>query len=380
MSRVVILKCDNYDYEKVRAVVSNAVDLLGGPDTFVSSGEKILLKPNLLSADPPEKCVTTHPIVFKAVADIFQKAGAILSYGDSPAFQSPASVARKTGIANIANQMSIELADFVNGEEISFPQAIQNKKLTIAKGVLEAEGIVSIAKLKTHGFAKMTGAIKNQFGCIPGTLKGEFHVKLPDIESFANMLVDINRYIKPRLYVMDGIMAMDGNGPRGGRPFNMNIILLSTDPVALDATVCRVINLEPRYVPTIIAGHKAGLGTYLADEIELLGDPIESFIKNNFNVKREPLVSYKPRRIFNMLRNAIVPKPVINIDKCIRCGICVKMCPVMPKAVDWQDGDREKPPVHIYKNCIRCFCCQELCPESAIVLKVPFARKILLRK
>ncbi|NTW05411.1 MAG: DUF362 domain-containing protein [Peptococcaceae bacterium] len=380
MSKVVILRCDSYDYEKVRAVVIKAVDLLGGPGIFITSGEKILLKPNLLSADSPEKCVTTHPMVFRAVADVFQRAGAILSYGDSPAFQSPGSVARKTGIAEVANQMSIELADFVNGEEVSFPQAIQNKRLTIAKGVLEAEGVISIAKLKTHGFAKMTGAIKNQFGCIPGTLKGEFHVKLPDIESFANMLVDINRYIKPRLYVMDGIMAMEGNGPRGGRPFNMKIVLLSTDPVALDATVCRIVNLEPQYVPTIVAGHRAGLGTYLEDDIELLGDPLESFTSSDFNVKREPLISYKPRKTLNMLRNAIVPKPVIDTDKCIKCGICVKMCPVIPKAVNWQDDNRDKPPRHMYKNCIRCFCCQELCPESAIDLKVPIIRKILLRK
>jgi uncharacterized protein (DUF362 family)/ferredoxin len=380
MSKVVILKCDSYDYEKVKALIIKAVNLLGGMDVFVSAGEKILLKPNLLSADPPEKCVTTHPMVFKAVAEVFQEAGAKLCYGDSPAFQSPASVAKKAGIADIADQMSIELANFIDGEEISFPQAIQNKRLKIAKGVLEADGVISISKLKTHGFAKMTGAIKNQFGCIPGTLKGEFHVKLPDIESFANMLVDINMFIKPRLYVMDGIMAMEGNGPRGGQPFKMKILLLSTDPVALDATVCRVIDLDPGYVPTIIAGHKAGLGTFLAEEIELLGDSLECFVNSEFNVKRQPLVSYKPRKIFNLLRNAIVPKPVINIDKCIKCGICVKMCPVTPKAVNWRDGNREKPPEHSYKNCIRCYCCQELCPESAIALKVPLARRLLLRR
>jgi len=89
--------------------------------------------------------------------------------------------------------------------------------------------------MKTHGFQRMTGAVKNQFGCIPGALKGEFHVKVPDASNFAKMLIDLNTYIHPRLYVMDGIIAMEGNGPRGGTPKKMNVILFSTDPIALDS-------------------------------------------------------------------------------------------------------------------------------------------------
>ncbi len=380
MSKVAVLRCDNYDFNQVKLAMEQGLNLLGGAQNFVKQNEKILLKPNLLSADPPENCVTTHPSVFKAAAEIFQKAGAILSYGDSPAFQNPTTVAKKTGIGEIADYLGIPLADFRNGQEVSFPQGIQNKKLTIANGILANDGIISLAKLKTHGFAKMTGAIKNQFGCIPGTLKGEFHVKLPNIKNFAQMLVDINMFVKPRLYIMDGIIAMDGNGPRGGKPRPTKVLLLSTDPVALDATVCKIVNLDPQLVPTIVAGQASGLGTYLDNKIEILGDNLEDFIDPDFDINRNPLTPYKPGKTMGLMRNAMIAKPVINIDKCVKCGICVKMCPVDPKAVNWQNGDKSQAPVHQYQDCIRCFCCQELCPESAITINLPLMRKIFRSK
>lgn len=380
MPKVAIVRCDSYDYALVKIAVEKGINLIGGPNVFVEKGEKILLKPNLLSADSHEKCVTTHPSVFKAVAEVFKKAGAILSYGDSPAFQNTDIAAQKSGIAAVADELGVKLANFNEGQEVSFPEGIQNKKFIIAKGVLENDGLVSLPKLKTHAYAKMTGSIKNQFGCIPGTLKGEFHVKLPDVNNFSTMLIDLNRFIKPRLFIMDGIYAMEGNGPRGGNPIKMNILMFSLDPIALDATVCRIIKLNPEFVPTIKIGSKAGLGTYLENEIELIGDDINGFINQNFAVKREPLKPFKVGIVLGLLRNLVVPKPFINHVKCKNCGICVKMCPVEPKAVNWHNGDRKNKPSHLYKNCIRCYCCQELCPESAITLKVPFIRKMIKRK
>lgn len=380
LAKVALIKCDSYGYEKVRDAVKRGLDLLGGPLLFAGLGERILLKPNLLSADPPEKASTTHFIVFKAVADILKSTGAELTYGDSPGFHTPEAAARKNRIAEAADELGIKLADFHKGEDVSYSAGIQNKKFHIAKGVLESDGIISLPKLKTHGFARMTGSIKNQFGCIPGPLKGEFHVRIPNANDFAKMLVDLNMLLKPRLYIMDGIIAMEGNGPRSGTPKNMKVLLMASDPVALDAVVCRIINLNPEYVPTIKYGYEAGLGVYKEKDIELLGDNIEDFIDKEFVVTREPIKPYTPGNSIQFLRNLLVPKPYIEQDKCIRCGVCVKMCPVNPKAVDWHDGDKTKNPSYFYKNCIRCYCCQELCPESAIKLKVPFIRRIFEKK
>ncbi|PKM78209.1 MAG: hypothetical protein CVU90_02765 [Firmicutes bacterium HGW-Firmicutes-15] len=377
MSKVALVMCTSYDYSEVKKAVKRGLDLIGGPLAFVKPGENILLKPNLLTGDPPEKCVTTHPEVFKAVGEILLGAGANLSYGDSPGFGSPESAARKAGIAQAAADLHIELADFRNGEEVFFEAGVQNKKFVIAKGALASDGIVSLPKLKTHALTRMTGSIKNQFGCVPGVLKGEYHVKLPDLNNFAQMLVDLNSFLKPRLFVMDGIMAMEGNGPRGGKPRQMNVLLFSSDPVALDATVCRMVGLKAESIPTLELGMKSGLGSYLESDIELLGDDLSQFITFDFDVKKES--SPSTRKIPSLLTNLLVPKPFINKEGCVMCGVCVNMCPVMPKVLDWDKGDKTKPPVYDYNRCIRCYCCQELCPESTIVVKVPLMRRGLDR-
>ena len=376
LSQVVLVRCESYDFAPVKKAVERGINLLGGPPVFASPNEKILLKPNWLAADPPEKCITTHPAVFKAVAEIFQGVGAKLSYGDSPAFQSPAAASKRTGVAGIAAELHISLADFQSGKEVLYQEGQQNKKFVIAGGVLASDAVISLPKMKTHAFQRMTGAVKNQFGCIPGVLKGEFHVKLSNATDFARMLVDLNSYIHPRLYIMDGIMAMEGNGPRGGTPKKMNVILFATDPIALDATACRLMNLDPTLVLTNKVGREMGAGTYLESEIAILGDPLESFIAPDFAVERKPLKPFHPRGGMSVIKNLLVPKPYIDADKCVKCGVCVNMCPVTPKAVNWQAGNKKNAPAYQYDRCIRCYCCQELCPESAIHLKAPFIRRV----
>ncbi|HEX2945894.1 MAG TPA: DUF362 domain-containing protein [Clostridia bacterium] len=377
MSKVALVKCNTYEYNEVKAAVKKGIDLIGGPSAFANAGEKILLKPNWILAVAPDRAATTHPAVFKAVAEVFKSAGASLSYGDSPAFGSPESAAKKTGCADAANDLGIPLADFGNGKEVTFKEAIQNKKLIIANGVLESDGLISLPKLKTHGFLKLTGSIKNQFGCIPGMLKGEFHVKLPNPSDFAKMLIDINSFIKPRLFIMDGVIGMEGNGPMNGNPVKMGLLMFSSDPVALDATVCRIIGVNPEYSLTVKYGKEAGLGTYSEKEIELVGDPVDSFKNLKFKVDREPIKSLRTGGgIMRLVNGAIVPKPYIVKDKCKKCGVCVKMCPVNPKAVNWLDNNRDNPPTHRYDQCIRCYCCQELCPEGAIEIKKPLVRKL----
>lgn len=379
MSEVAIVFCGSYDDSEVLTAVERGITLLGGAAKFVQPGEKILLKLNWLSADPPEKSVTTHPAVFRAVATLLQGAGAYLSYGDSPSFQAPDAAAKRTGAAQVADELKIPLADFRAGQEVHYAEGHQNKKFIIANAVLDSDGAISLPKMKTHGFQRVTGAVKNQFGCVPGALKGEFHVKVPDAYEFAKMLIDLNSLVHPRLYVMDGIMAMEGNGPRGGDPRKMNVLLFSSDPIALDATMCRMMHLDPALVMTNKAGMEMGAGTYLEEEITLLGDPLEGFIAKDFNVNREPENQSGKKGQPRIIKNAITPRPYILAERCVKCGICVNMCPVTPKAVNWHDGNKSNPPSYEYDRCIRCYCCQEVCPESAIQIKVPFLRRILDR-
>jgi len=375
-SKIAIVRCNSYEAEEVKKAVSRGMELVGGVNPIVKKGDKILLKVNLLVGEIPEKCVTTHPAIFKAVAEIFATEGAILSYGDSPGFGATHAAAKKAGIADVAEEMKIELADFKDGRDVFFDEGSQNKKFHLANGVLNSDGLISLPKMKTHGLERFTGAVKNQFGCVVGMRKGEFHVKLPDATDFARMLVDLNSYVKPRLYIMDGVMAMEGNGPRGGTPRAMNVLLFSTDPIALDATASRMINLNPLFVPTTLVGAETGAGNYKEEDIEIVGDMMKDFICMDFNVERTPVKSVKKGKMVQFLNNRLVAKPYIIEEKCTQCGTCVVSCPVEGKAVNWLNGDKTKAPVYDYAKCIKCYCCQEMCPESAIILKDPLIIKV----
>jgi len=353
------------------------LDLLGGASLFVSPGEKIVLKPNVLLGSNPATCVTTHPAVFKAAGMLMQESGASVFYGDSSSIGKCEGNCRRSGLKQVADKMGFTIADFDSGRTVSHPDALLIKSLLIAKGALDCDGLVSLPKFKTHGLMRFTGAVKNQFGCIPGMAKGQYHVKLADPYDFAAMLVDINTCIKPRLFIMDGIQAMEGNGPRSGKVRNMRVLILSSDPIALDATACRMINLAPAAVPTSLAGEQAGLGTYHAENIEIVGERLESFYTPGFDVDRTPPLHCSSNRLLSFVKNQICEKPVIDKTKCTVCGTCVHMCPVDPKAVDWHTGDKKKPPAYKYDRCIRCFCCQETCPEGAISIKTTPLNRVL---
>jgi ferredoxin len=277
--------------------------------------------------------------------------------------------------------------------EVSHKEGRQNKKFSLAKAVVEADGVISLPRFKTHALEKITGGVKNQFGCVPGFLKAEFHAKLTNAAEFGRMLVDLTNLVRPRLYILDAVYAMEGNGPRSGNLRKMNLLMLSEDPVALDATACRLIDVDPTLIPTIVYGQEFGCGTFQKEEIQLEGDSFEEFFCPEFDVDRGPIEKYVSgsgsklavvllaivktkvgNRLFHKL---LITKPVIDAAKCVKCGICVQICPTHPKSVDWIEGDKSRPPRHDYERCIRCFCCQETCPEGAIYVKKPLLRKIV---
>jgi len=378
-SKVALVRCDTYDRAAVYEAVAKGVELIGGISLLIKSGERIVMKPNVLYGTNPEKGVSTHPSVFWAVGELLKRTGASVRYGDSPSFGGSGPHMRRAGLKQVADELGIALADFDKGKTVSHKDALLIKSFVIANGVLDSDGLVNLPKLKTHPLVRFTGAVKNQLGCVPGLLKSQYHVKLPDPYNFASMLVDLNTLIKPRFCVMDGIVAMEGNGPRSGKLTKLNVLLFSGDPVALDATACRIINLDPEVVPTARLGEEAGLGTYHSDNIEIVGDSIESLIDKDFDVIRTPPDHCSRGRLRTFVKNRWCERPAINKAKCTSCGQCVEMCPVEPKAVDWHTADNSKPPTHDYDLCIRCYCCQESCPEGAIFVQAPFLGRVLIR-
>lgn len=376
-SIVAVIPCTGYEEQEVYEAIDKGISLLGGWKTFIKEEEKILLKPNLLSRANVQRAVTTHPAVFGAVARHLQGNGFLhLSYGDSPG--QPGNVEKTAeicGIKEIADRMQIPLADFTQGITVDFVRGRTSRKFEICQGVLDSDGIINICKMKTHQLERITGAVKNMFGCVYGMNKGASHVKYPDAESFAQMLTDLNLLLKARLHIMDGVVAMEGNGPASGTPVNMNVILMSADPVALDATYCRLIDLNPADIPTVYYGPVLGLGYWKKEEIEIVGvENLEDYCNPKFDVSREKKYSGK----WAVLGRLTVKgrKPVILRNKCIRCGACIAACPLADKALHFPEirekasatGEKEVP-VYDYKKCIRCYCCQEMCPEQAIMVK-----------
>lgn len=376
-SKVALVYCEQYELEAVRTAVKRGLDLLGGSSLFAQPGEKILIKPNLLVGEAPERNVSPHPTVFQAVLEQFQATGAQLSFGDSPGFGNPRAAARKAGLLPVADALGVPVADFQTTENVSFPEGNLIKQFTLAKGVMEADGLISLCKLKSHALTRITGAIKNQFGCIPGLMKPEFHAKLSNATLFSKMLVDLNLCVKPRLYIMDGIIGMEGNGPRNGTPRPMHVLVFSTDPVALDAAICRMVHLDESLVEPIVWGKMYGLGR---NHFEILGDPLERFDAPDFQVNRARLKTTTQENNLGtrLMRRYISPRPVISAELCTKCGRCTESCPAQPKALIWGNG-HTAPPQYEYGNCIRCYCCQELCPNEAITVKTPLVGRLIYR-
>lgn len=373
---VALVACPDYEEARVLAALRRGVGLLGGIHRFAAGSERILLKPNLLVGAAADKNVTTHPSVFKAMGRLLLENGVRVSYGDSPGFGSLAAAAARSGLADAARGLGIEMADFSAAVQVSFSEALIAKQLVLARAALAADGIIGLSKMKTHGFMRVTGAVKNQFGCVPGMRKGEYHVKMPRGEHFAAMLVDVCRRLKPRLNVMDGIVAMEGNGPGSGTPRRMNVLLLSADPLALDAVFCRLVHMPAHYVPTMKPGAESGLGAWEGDAIMILGDDPANFSCPDFKVVRRPAEPFD-RSFPYYLKKWITPRPIIDPGRCTRCGVCSEVCPLEPEAV--APVHPSLPPVYDYRRCIRCYCCQEMCPQGAISIHRPVLSRLIHR-
>ena len=352
MSKVAVIRCENYDLEEVKKSIKRAIDLIGTIDLFVKENDKVLLKPNLLAAETADRSVTTHPIVFEAVVSILREKNVnSISYGDSPGIGKGNSVALKAGIDEAANRLNVQYADFEEPVGVSYEDGVQEKSFTIAKPIQEAD-------------------------TIPGFRKAEYHLKLPDFEDFSTMLLDLNKLVSPKLYIMDGILAMEGNGPRNGSPRKINAIIVSDNAVALDYVASQIISFDYNTIPTLKMGFKHGFCD--KDDIEVLGDGIDSVKVTDFKKPHKcvgigrSLMKLSKFPIIKRLFATIIPKPVIEKNKCVKCGVCVKVCPVTPLALNFEKKGKDYPPEYYYKHCISCYCCQELCPHKAIILKRKF--------
>lgn len=379
-SRVGLQQVQAYDPPAVLEAVRAALAPLGGMAAFVRPGQRVLLKPNLLFGSRPEKAITTHPTVVRAAILLAQEAGGTVRVGDSPGVGSLASVAKAAGLLPVLAETGASLAEFDTPAQYDVPHHRVVRRLTLARAVAEADVLISLPKLKTHGQLVFTGALKNQYGLLPGPLKSQFHFRLQRREWLARLILDIHRAARPALAIMDGVVAMEGKGPSGGRPRFVGAILAGADLAAVDTLASALINLEPRQVPVLEAARAEGLGATALAAIEVVGADWRRLRVADFEQisKLEDLLRIVPlpRGLLGWIREQWTASPRIEAGRCTRCGACEEGCPVRPAAIRPQ-----APPAEQVDEaaCIRCYCCHEFCPSQAIQLRRPLLARTLER-
>jgi uncharacterized protein (DUF362 family)/Pyruvate/2-oxoacid:ferredoxin oxidoreductase delta subunit len=375
---VSIIKCDSYDADKIRTSVEASLAPLGGLESVVKNGDRVLIKLNLSVARPPEAAVTTHPAVAKTVIQMVQERGATPIVGDSPgggiSVASYKALLKKTGIQRVIDETGCESVRFDDGNvEVFSERARTFKKLTLAKAVTEADVIIALPKLKTHNLTYYTGAVKLLYGYVPGVSKVEYHLYTArDVTLFAELLLDLHEMYPPAITVMDAIVGMEGAGPTNGTPRQIGLLMASKSCTALDYVAVTLAGYHPMNVPTVKVAHERGIGPDSLKDITVFGEKVASLIMEDFKKTTTTWLLGGPSFLTTFLRRFIAAKPRIDVSRCKKCGECAKDCP--PKAVQFIKGS---VPAVDYRKCIRCFCCEELCPEGAIDVSLPLVRKML---
>jgi uncharacterized protein (DUF362 family)/NAD-dependent dihydropyrimidine dehydrogenase PreA subunit len=370
---VAVVRCPTYDRREVEAAVERAVELVGGVGRYVAEGERILLKPNLLSAKAPERAITTHPEVARAMIGLVRGAGGVPELGDSPggAIRGVERVWRNTGFQALAEETGTPLLSFEASGSEERRGALRS--YMVAKPVLDADGIINLPKMKTHVLTLYTGAVKNMYGIVPGFMKGRLHSVAPRPVPFSRVVVDIFSLAPPRLTVMDAVVAMEGDGPSGGSPREIGAIVASSDPIALDAVVSRMMGYRERQVPTVRLGEEAGLGVAGFDDIDIVGDDPTGLSPDGFRLPGTGALNYIPDILVRMLEPFVWAHPEMSRERGCRgpaCGMCVRSCPV--SAIRMVEGT----PKVDYERCVECLCCHEVCPHDAVEVKLSWlARK-----
>lgn len=374
MQKVIIETSENYRYDRVLQAVERVFEQLGGLNHLIKPGMRVAIKPNLLMAKKPEDAATTHPHVVKAVISLVQQAGGIATIVESPGGPYNTTLLKRTyaatGMEAVATDTGAELNFDLRVEKVENPDAKIIKSLKILKPLVDADLIINLAKLKTHGMMVYTGAVKNMFGAIAGLEKADYHMRMSEYDRFADSLIDIYLATKPQLSIIDGIIAMEGDGPGSGVPKWLGVLVASTDGFACDYAALKIIDVDYRMVPVLKMAKERGLLN--PDQIELTGVPVEAVRPDDFDVPALSRVRTSTGiGLLSTLGKKFKPKPVILHEVCKLCGKCMEVCP--PQVIT---RNEELKLVIDYSKCIRCFCCHEFCPEKAVKIKKTAFNKI----
>lgn len=373
MNKAVLKSCGSYNVEQLIPCIEYVIDAFGGAEYLFKKGKKVVIKPNLVMKKTPESAAITHPAVIEALVMVLKKYTDDITIAECPggvySKDRINSIYKTAGYTDLAQRTGITLCSEVNQVTVNIKDGSVAKNVTVLQEFVNADVLINVSKLKTHGLTVMTGTAKNLYGLIPGLEKAQIHSRFPDKEVFADFICDINSVFKPTINILDAIMCMEGNGPTGGDPRFAGFIIASDVTFAADITGAKLININPKDVPILAHAVKRGL---CSEQIETVGDsfePITDFKASDSH--SGGFISLLTKASNKHIRKIVTPRPKINRDLCIGCGECVQCCP--QKTISLVN---KKARIN-NKNCIFCYCCQELCPRKAVEIKKLFIFNLL---
>lgn len=322
-TKILLKKFAGYDLNEIEHFIHDSFSEFGSPDRLFRPGQKVLLKPNLLRAFKPDRCATTHPVILEAVCRALKDRSINdITISDSPALGSLRAAACKAGYGPLEKKYGVKIVPFSNPEPLTTEENIPHLK--IAGNLKDYDHIINLPKFKSHCQMTLTLSIKNLFGLVLGKRKPVLHCLVNnDKVQFGKMLVDIAKYVNPSVTIVDGIQAMQGQGPANGTPYPLGIIASGRDLTALDRILAAIVRVPPEKVYALEAARLKGFGTYDLEAIEL-SDDLESFKVSDFQLAEVPMdISFNPLRIIKSflkqfyevgIKEKLVGYPLSNLN------------------------------------------------------------------
>ncbi|MFH1651576.1 MAG: DUF362 domain-containing protein, partial [Chloroflexota bacterium] len=278
MAKSVVSLVKGTDAEKM---VAEALELLGGVTNLIKPNSVVVIKPNAGHAFPPETSVNTSPAVVTAVIRELRKAQPkeiIVAEASAIGCDTLESL-EVSGIGPAAREAGADRIIDIKRETDLIKIPIRDARSDISfvrlpRFLVEAEHIVNLPIFKTHVSMVFTCALKN----IKGVVQDKIHYRMHQT-NLAEAMMDLWSVIRADLSIADLIRPAEGFGPHTGIPVDFGCVVASKDPVALDATVCRMIGLDIDKVPYFEPARERGLGNYAEKLIELRGRTIEEVYK-----------------------------------------------------------------------------------------------------
>lgn len=366
MEKVSAVLCSTYELEEVYRAVKESFAWIGFE---LPENKTVLIKPNLMGQNRPDQHTITHYALIDALCRILSEHHCRILIGDSSAFYQKGMTVRAFQTARfseVAEKYDASLIPFEKEELVRVDSGLKGlQELYIPKVLLDVDMVINACKLKTHGALRLSGALKNMFGCLPGGYKQKIHMWTRNEFELSEVFLDIHQIIKPAVSIMDAVYSLDGGPSAMGTPVKTSRIFASANAAALDAVACRMIGYEPQDISTLICAlNRHMISSY--DDIEISGSIVPVKFKH---INKDPLELDRGKDSIFVTDTYVYP--AIDLSRCTVCGHCIDICPVKAIAVRQDKVEVNK------KQCINCYRCLYECPENAIEVSAPAMNKFM---